>query len=145
MKGRTPRRSPLGRRGATSLEFALVSLPLMMLLLGGMELARYAATIASLRAVTDAATRGATLRGFANLTAGRAACDGLAAGQSLLADAAPTYLLQRAQLSITIDSCTSAGTITSVGLTARYQHAFAFAFLAPASGTLVESSVAAFH
>jgi Flp pilus assembly protein TadG len=142
-QGRRHRR--LGRRGATSLEFALVSLPLMLLLLGGMELARYAATVASLRAVTDAATRTATLRGYANLIAGRGACDGLAAGGSMVAESTPTFILQRTRLSITIDTCATNGTITTVGMTARYRHDFAFAVLAPASGTLVETSAAAFH
>lgn len=138
-------RRRLGRRGASSLEFALVSIPLMLLLLGGMELARYAATVASLRAVTDMATRTATLRGYANMTAGRSACDGLATGGSMVSESMPTFILQRPRLTVTIDSCATNGAITTVGMTARYSHDFAFAFLAPASGTLVETSAAAFY
>ena len=117
----------------------------MLLLLGGMELARYAATVASLRAVTDAATRSATLLGFANLIAGRSACNGLAPGLSMLSGSAPTFMLQRSRLTITIDTCATNGAVTTVGMTARYRHDFAFAILAPASGTLVETSTAAFN
>lgn len=135
----------LDRRGASSLEFALVALPLLLLVLGGMELARYASTANSLRTVTDEAVRAATLRGSANLVAGRAACNGLGAGSSLLGESPRTYTLRRQDLTLVIDSCTTNGAVTTVGMTTRYSHRFLFSLLAPASGTFVETAVAAFH
>ena len=47
------------RRGATSLEFALVGMPFLMLLLGGMEVARYAYTVEAVHNYAARAVRAA--------------------------------------------------------------------------------------
>lgn len=49
----------LGRRGALSLEFGLVALPFLMLLLGGVELARYVYTAEAVGSRADATLRAA--------------------------------------------------------------------------------------
>lgn len=135
----------LGRRGASSLEFAIVALPLLLLILSGLELARYAATVASLRAVVDEGTRAATLRGYANLNAGSDGCTGLNGDTILVPSDAPTYMLQRNRLTFTVTSCATNGPITTVGMRAQYQHVFLFAALSPYSGTLVETTTASFN
>jgi Flp pilus assembly protein TadG len=135
----------LGRRGASSLEFAIVALPLLLLILSGLELARYAATVASLRAVVDEAVRTATLRGYANLNADQSACTGLGANTNLVPAEAPTYMLHRNRLTFTVTGCATNGPITTVAMRAQYQHVFLFAALSPYSGTLVETATASFN
>jgi hypothetical protein len=49
----------LGRRGALSLEFALAAMPMTILLLGGIEMARYLYTVQALHSHTDALLRAA--------------------------------------------------------------------------------------
>jgi len=49
----------LGRRGALSLEFGLVALPFLMLLLGGIELARYVYTTEAVDSHANATLRAA--------------------------------------------------------------------------------------
>jgi len=140
-----PPRRRLGRRGISSSEFALISVPLMLLMLSGIELVRYAATIASLRTVTDEAVRTATLRGYANMIGDLAPCNSLGAQRNLLTPSAPTYVLTRANLTIQVDSCNTSGAVTTVTLTTRYAHTFLFALLSRYSGTLVESATASFN
>lgn len=142
----TPGRTGLlDRRGASSLEFALVAIPLFVLILAGLELARYAATVASLRAVTDDAVRAATLTGYANLNANRAACTSLGAGTTLSPNTSLNYMVKWDRLTLTINTCTTNGPITTVGLTARYNHTFLFSALSQYSGTIVETATASFN
>ncbi len=138
-----PRR--LGRRGISSAEFALVSVPLLVLMLSGIELVRYAATITSLRTVTDEAVRTATLRGYSNLINDLAPCNALVASGTLITATAPVYVLNREHLTVLVDSCTTNGAVTTVNLTARYAHSFLFARLTRYSGTLVETATASFN
>ena len=139
------KRRRLGSRGISSAEFALVCVPLLLLMLSGIELVRYSATIASLRTVTDEAARTATLRSYANMIGNLAPCNGLAANRNLVAATAPVYVLNRANLTVRVDSCTTNGAVTTVNLTARYGHTFLFALLSRYSGTLVESATASFN
>lgn len=47
----------LGRRGALSLEFALATLPFMLLFMGGIEMSRYVYTVQAVHAYADAVLR----------------------------------------------------------------------------------------
>lgn len=67
----------LGRRGATSLEFALTGAILMAFLVGAADFCRYMVTLSSVRMASAEAARMVTLAGGANLNAGRPACQGL--------------------------------------------------------------------
>lgn len=136
---------PLGRRGASTAELALVSVPLLVMLLGGLELARYAATLASLRAVTDDAWRQVVLLGYANMAAGRSACDSLAAGRNMLGTGTRTYLLDRQKLSIAVTGCTPGSPVATVSLQSRYAYSFLVIPLAAHGGTLVEDAMAVFN
>ncbi|MBX9699523.1 MAG: hypothetical protein K2X74_08800 [Acetobacteraceae bacterium] len=123
----------------------MVSIPLFLLILSGLELARYAATIASMRAVVDEAVRGVTLAGYANLIADRAACNGLGSGTNLLTDSMQTYMMRRDRFTLTVNSCTTTNAVTTVAMTARYNHTFLFSMLSARSGNFEETATAAFN
>lgn len=137
------RRAIADRRGVSALEFAIIAGPLFLLMVSGMELARYSATVNSLRGVVGDMARAATLRGGANLTANRAACTNITPAN--LTAGVSTGLVDPSRLTVTVDSCVTNGAATTVTLTARYQHSFLFALLSPYSGTVTETATAIFN
>ncbi|MDJ0391286.1 TadE/TadG family type IV pilus assembly protein [Roseomonas sp. E05] len=119
----------LGRRGALSLELGLVALPFLMLLLGGIELARYAYTVEAVERHANATLRAAlvyvggdtTNRCLSELSAAiapPALLPGLAADRMI-----------RNQASCAIDS-------TSRQITVRVAVAYRFSFIAALFGAV---------
>jgi hypothetical protein len=140
-----PRRRRLGRRGAASLEFALVGPLLVLLLVGGMEVGRYMAILGSLRMASAEAVRAVTLRGGRNIGTGLGACNGLSgaqAGPAQIGDAARLPLLDPAKLEVTLSDCAPDGAVTRVTVALRYPHAATVPWL---TVTLTETSQAVFN
>lgn len=120
---RPPRCGPrLGRRGATTVEFALIGGLVVMLLLGCLEIGRYLFTAEAVRTATAEAVRLVTLRGSQNLNAGSAACTNLSG--ALSGAAAKTPYLTPASLSVTMSGCASQAGVTTVTLTVQYPFSF---------------------
>lgn len=137
------RRSTLGERGATSLEFALVGGLLMSLLLGSIEMGRYMFTLECVRTATAEAVRLATLRGSQNMNAGSAACANLSGN---LADAAArTPFLQAASLTVTMGGCATQAGITTVTITVQYPFTFTVALFGAGSRPINETAQAVFN
>jgi Flp pilus assembly protein TadG len=130
----------LGRRGAASLEFALVGPLLVLLLVGGMEAGRYMVTLESLRMASAEAVRTVTLRGGRNIGAGLAACTGLSGAQT--GDAAGLPFLDAAKLTVMLSDCASDGAVTRVRVAVRYPHA---ATVPGFAVTLTETAQAVFN
>lgn len=134
----------LGRRGATSLEFAMVATVLLTLLLGAAEAGRYMMTLQSLRSATDEAVRLAMLRGGANLNAGSAPCTGMSG--ALSGAASRVAFLSSASLTATMSACATASNgISSVTVTVSYPFTFQFSYFGARSRTLSESTQAIFY
>ncbi len=131
------------RRGAASAEFALVGAAFLMLLLGGMDAARYLATVEAVRSATAEAARLVVLRGGANLNAGNAACAGLAG--PLLGAATRAPLLEAAALSVTLSGCATSGVVTSVTVTASYPFAFVLPWFGASGRTITEAGQVVFN
>jgi Flp pilus assembly protein TadG len=108
----------VGRRGAASLEFALVASLLLTMLLGTIEANRYMMTLAALRTAAAEGVRIAMLAGGANLAAGRAACTGLAGAVAGVAAKVPALNAQ--SLSVVMSGCTAAGGGATLTVTATY-------------------------
>lgn len=130
----------LGRRGATSVEFALVGPLLILLLVGGIEAGRYMLTLESLRMASAEAVRATALRGGRNIGAGLAGCTGLSGAQS--GDAALLPFLDATKLEVTLSGCTTEGAVTRVTVALRYPHA---ATLPVFAVTLTETAQAIFN
>ena|GEM_PF-1867662 len=131
-----------GRRGAATIEFALIGSAFLMLLLGGMDAARYLATIEAVRSASAEAARMAVLRGSANLNAGSAACTGLAGP---LSGTPRSPLLDAAALSVALSGCTTSGTVTSVTVTASYPFAFALPWFGTGERVITEAGQVVFN
>lgn len=137
-------RIALGRRGATSLEFALVATLLLALLLGSSEAARYMLTLQSLRSAADEAVRIVMLRGGANLNAGRAACYGMSGAVN--GAASRVAFLNPVSLVTTMSACvTGSNGIASVTVTVSYPFTFQFSYFGARNRTLTESTQAIFN
>jgi len=146
MSGHSPApRRRLGRRGTSSLEFGLVALPLLILLLAAFELVRYGAVITSLRLITDEAARTASVRGYGNLLRNQPACHTLDTGTSLIAAGASSFLLRPEMLTAVVQSCTTNGAVTTVGVQVRYTHGFLLARVAAFGSTFEETATALFQ
>lgn len=137
-------RMRLGRRGATSLEFALVGSLLMMLLLGASEAGRYMITLQSLRSATDEAVRLVVLRGSANMNAGTSPCAGLNGALSGAADR--VAFLKAASLTTVLTGCTTASNgVTMVNFSLTYPFSFNVNYFGITSLQLNETGQALFN
>ena len=138
------RRLPrIGRRGATSVELALVASLLVSLLIGAVELGRYMATLQGLGTATAEAVRLATLRGGQNLAAGQPGCTNLSG--SLAGAAAHSPFLVPARLTVTLSGCATQWGITRVTVTATYPFAFAVGTFGALNRPMSETAQAVFN
>lgn len=133
----------LGRRGATSLEFALVGTILLGLLLGTMELGRYLITVQALRTASAEAVRMATLRGSQNLNSGTAACTSLSG--NLAGVAARVPFLNASGLTATVSDCATQAGITSVTVTVQYPFTLQVTLFGAPSRVMTETAQAFFN
>jgi Flp pilus assembly protein TadG len=140
---RLRRRAIIGRRGASSLEFALIGVPLMALLLGTIELSRYLITLDSVRTVAMEAARAATLRGNQNMNAGSAPCTNLSG--ALAVAGARTPFLNPASLAVTMSGCATSGAITTVTITVTYPFAFTLSYFGAKARPIAETAQSIFH
>jgi Flp pilus assembly protein TadG len=133
----------VGRRGATSLEFALIGGPLMALLLGTIELSRYLLTLESVRTVAAEAARTATLRGGQNMNAGNPPCTGLSG--VLAVDGARTPFLNAASLTVTMTGCATTAGVTTVSIAVTYPFAFTLPYFGASNRPISEAVQGIFH
>lgn len=135
-----PGRRGLGRRGTTSVEFALVGGLTALLLLGCLEMGRYLITREAVRTAAAEAVRMATLRGGQNLDAGSAACNGLSG--SLAGVAARVPWLTAASLTATLSGCATQAGITTVTVTVQYPFTFVITLFGTPNRPITESAQA---
>lgn len=133
----------LDRGGIASLEFALGGALLMSLVLGAIEIGRYVFTVEALRTAAAEAARLVTIRGSANMIAGNAPCTGLS-GSLTGAGLNASYLATN-NLSITMSSCATSGSVTTVTVTATYPFSFAVSALGHGRTSISESIQAVFN
>lgn len=131
------------RRGAAASEFALVGTLLLSLLLGTMELGRYLFTLEALRSAAAEAARAVTIRGSANMNAGRAPCTGLSG--ALTGAGISASFLNPGSLTMTMSGCVTTGAVTTVQV--AVSHPFAFAVKVPGLSmpALEENALAVFN
>lgn len=132
-----------GRQGATSLEFALIGVPLMTMLLGTIDLSRYLITLDSVRTVAAEAARTATLRGNQNMNAGNPACTNLAG--ALGVEQARTPFLTSSALTVMMAGCGTAAGVTTVTITVTYPFAFTLPYFGTRSRPITETVQGLFH
>jgi Flp pilus assembly protein TadG len=125
------------RRGASSLEFALICGPLMALVLGTIELSRYLITLTSVRTVAAEAARTATLRGSQNMNAGSSPCTNL--GGTLAVAGARTPFLNPASLTVTMGGCATNAGVTTVTITVTYPFAFTLPYFGNSNRPITET------
>lgn len=134
----------IGRRGTTSLEFALTGALILTLLLGAVEASRYMITLSSLRMASAEAARAVTLLGSANMNAGHPPCTGL--GGTLQGAAGRVRFLDAASLSATLSGCqTDTSGVTTVTVTLTYPFRFALDGFGPRDQSLSDTSGASFN
>ena len=134
----------LGRRGATSLEFALVGSLLLTLILGASEAGRYMITLQSLRSAADEAVRLVVLRGGANINAGISPCAGLSGGLNGVAER--VGFLEAASIVASLTACsTSSNGITTVSILIRYPFAIKINYFGRTNQILEEAALALFN
>jgi Flp pilus assembly protein TadG len=131
------------RRGATTLEFALVGGLALTLLLGSMEAARFLFTQQALRSLAGEAARVASLRGAANMNALRVPCHGLSGPLSGVDHTAP--FLTPATLSVTMSGCVTQGAVTLVTVTVSQPFTFTVLMFAPTNLVMSESVQGVFN
>lgn len=136
-------RPGLGKRGTTSLEFALVGSLLMSLLLGSIEVSRYMFTLESMRVVVSEAVRLVTLQGSRNMNAGSAPCTNLSG--PLDGAGAQTAFLNVALLTVAMSGCSTQAGITTVAVTVNYEFTFTVPLFGGTSRPLSETSQAVFN
>lgn len=143
-RGCSSPRTTVGRRGATSLEFALVGSLLLMLMLGASEAGRYMITLQSLRNATDEAARLVLLRGGANLNSGISPCTGLNGTLSGTTDR--VAFLKAASVSANVTACsTAANGMTTVFFSISYPFNFNVGYFGATNIQLVETGQIIFH
>ena len=133
----------LSDRGATSLEFAIVGGLFVSLMLGSIELGRYAFTLESVRTVTAQAVRLATIRGSQNMNAASTACTNLSG--NLSGAATRTQFLNPASLSVAMSGCATAGGVTTVTITVAYPFTFSVPFFGITNRPISETTQAIFN
>jgi Flp pilus assembly protein TadG len=134
----------LGRRGATSLEFALVGSLLLTLLLGVSEAGRYMMTLQSLRSAADEAVRLVVLRGGSNMNAGNPACTGMSG--ALSGAASRVAFLDATSLTVNLSACsTNSNGMTTVTVTISYPFTFQVTYFGTMSRILIETAPAVFR
>ncbi len=131
------------RRGATSLEFAIISVVLLTLLLGAVEIARYMFTLEALRTAAAEAARAVTLRGSANMNAGLAPCSGLSGDLTGVEVSAP--FLNPGALSLTMSGCATNAGVTTVAVTVSHPFGFVLPFFGSPPATMTETAQAVFN
>ncbi|MFC7539561.1 TadE family protein [Siccirubricoccus deserti] len=122
---------------------ALIGGPLMMLLLGTIELSRYLLTLESVRTVAAEAARTATLRGSQNMNAGNPPCTNLSG--ALAVDGARTPFLDTAVLTVAMANCTTTNGVTTVTITVRYPFTFALPYFGANNRPVEETTQGMFH
>lgn len=138
------RRLAPGRRGATSLEFALTGALVMALTLGAADFCRYMITLSSLRMASAEAVRMVTLAGGGNINAGLSPCTGLSG--ALAGAAARVRFLDAAQVAASLSGCqTDAFGVTSVTVTLNYPFRFIVDAFGARDRALGESAQASFN
>ena len=143
-RGCSSPRPILGKRGATSLEFALVGSLLLTLILGASEAGRYMITLQSLRSAADEAVRLVVLRGGANINAGISPCAGLSGGLSGVAER--VAFLEAASVAANLTACnTSSNGITTVSILVRYPFVFKIQYFGRNNQIIEESALALFN
>ena len=138
------RRRRAAKRGATSLEFALAGTALMALLFGTIEIGRYLFTLEALRTTAAEAARVVTLRGSANMNAGRPPCEGLDQGE-LTGVPIRAPFLNPGTLSIRMSSCSTDSGITTVEVTVSHPFSFAVSYFGAGISSLTETARAVFN
>lgn len=131
------------RRGATTLEFALVGGLALALLLGSMEAARFGFTQQALRSLAGEAARAAGLMGSANMIALRSPCTGLSGSLTNLNVEAP--FLMPTMLSVTMSDCMTRGAVTMVTVVVRQPFTFQVSLFGIGTLILTESVQAVFN
>ena len=134
----------LGRRGGSSLEFALVGSLVMALTLGAADLCRYLVALSSLRMAGAEVARAVTLAGGANLNAGLPPCTGLSGTWPNAG--ARVRLLAAERLVATLSGCqTHAAGVTSVTITLSYGFRLTTSAFGVAERSLSETTRASFN
>jgi Flp pilus assembly protein TadG len=131
------------RRGAAASEFALVGTLLLTLLLGTMELSRYLFTLEALRSAAAEAARAVTIRGSANMNAGRTPCAGLSG--ALTGVRTEASFLNPGSLTMTMSGCATTGAVTTVQVAVAHPFAFAVRIPGLAVPALEETALAVFN
>jgi hypothetical protein len=134
----------LGRRGTTSLEFALTGAIIMAFLVGAADFCRYMVTLSSVRVASAEAARMVTLAGSANLNAGRAACQGLSG--TLANTTTRVRFLSAASVRASMSGCqTNLLGVTTVTITLTYPFSFLLNVFGAQQRDITEVSTALFN
>jgi Flp pilus assembly protein TadG len=118
----------LGRRGSTTLEFALVSLAFLMLLLGTFEVGRYYFTSEAVRTVTAEAARKAMMDFRSSAPSSCPASNSVKT--YVTSTSARTPFLGSSQLSLTVTCGTTASGASSITVNVSYPFSSAVSWLA---------------
>ncbi|MBD0272401.1 MAG: pilus assembly protein [Acetobacteraceae bacterium] len=110
----TNKRRPLGRRGATAVEFAITANVLFLLLLGGLEIGRYFFVNESLRHLVGELARAAIVNPDADWSTQK---------NALVARSGILKVANFSRLDVTVARA-AAPALTSVTVTANYNHSF---------------------
>jgi hypothetical protein len=143
LSGCARRLCALGRRGVTSLEFAVTASLTVTLIFGSAEAAKYSFTLQSLRAAAGEAARSVMLRGGANMSAGVPACQGLSG--ALPGATARVRYLDATKVTATLAGCATNGGVSSVNVTLLYPYTFSIPIFGRRSETLSENAQAVFN